>query len=117
MKTWFVIPTLLFPSQSYPSVFVKVLITNPPPINLQKQQTRMAYEKEVDEIHQKYEAILQNAHTAFLKEQELLDARYNKVRVNKALAEAMVEKDSDAAVSVSQGLSLYIITSYFIIIV
>lgn len=96
-------------------MFVRVLITTPP-ITLQKQQTRMAYEKEVDEIHKKYEAIIQNAHTAFLKEQELLDARYNKVRVNKALAETMVQRDSDAA-SPSQGLSLCIIIFLFIFII
>lgn len=63
----------------------------------------MAYEKEVDEIHKKYEAMLQNAHTAFLKEQQVLDTRYNKLHVNKALAEAMMQRDSNAA-SLSQGL-------------
>ncbi|XP_057779752.1 helicase protein MOM1-like [Salvia miltiorrhiza] len=62
-----------------------------------KLQSRMACEREVDEIHKKYETMLQTADAAFLEEKAALDARYNKVFVNKELAEALMQRNSKDA--------------------
>ncbi|KAH6802652.1 hypothetical protein C2S51_034098 [Perilla frutescens var. frutescens] len=58
-----------------------------------KLQTRMACEKEIDEIHKKYEIMLQNADMTFLEEEKVLETRHNKVLVNKELAEALMQRD------------------------
>lgn len=63
----------------------------------------MACQREIDEIHKKYETILQNADAAFLEEKEVLDTRYNKIFVNKALAETLMQRDSKNAY-LTQGL-------------
>ncbi|KAG8376566.1 hypothetical protein BUALT_Bualt09G0076700 [Buddleja alternifolia] len=54
-----------------------------------KVQTKMACEKEIDEIRKKYDTVLQNVEMAFLEENKVLDSRYGIVCVNKTLAETM----------------------------
>ncbi|KAL1545831.1 DNA helicase [Salvia divinorum] len=62
-----------------------------------KLQSKMAYEREVDEIRKKYEAMLQTAEAAFLEEKEAIDSRYKKIFVNKAFAEALMQTDNKSA--------------------
>lgn len=83
-------------------------------INLQKLQTRMECEREIDQIQKKYEAMLQNAEAAFLKEKEALETRYNKVRMNKALAESSMQTDPKNA-TLCQGIyiCIYVYPSTF----
>lgn len=66
----------------------------------------MACEREVEQIQKKYEAMLQTADAAFQEEKEALDTRYNKIFVNKALAEALMQRDSKNA-SLTQGLYIF----------
>lgn len=51
----------------------------------------------MDEIRKKYDMLLQDAETALLKKRKDLDTCFNKVFVNKLLAEALVHKDIKAA--------------------
>ncbi|XP_042046014.1 helicase protein MOM1-like isoform X1 [Salvia splendens] len=62
-----------------------------------KLQSRLAYEREVDEIRKKYDAMLQTAEEAFLEEKKAIDSRYNKIFVNKAFVEALMQTDNKSA--------------------
>ncbi|XP_047983578.1 helicase protein MOM1-like isoform X2 [Salvia hispanica] len=62
-----------------------------------KRQSRLAYEREVDEIRKKYEAKLQTAEVAFLEEKKAIDSRYDKIFVNKAFVEALMQTDNKSA--------------------
>lgn len=76
-------------------------------INLQKLQTGMECVREIDQIKKKYEVMLQNADVAFLKDKEALETRYNKVRMNKALAKSSMQADSKNA-TLCQGIYICI---------
>lgn len=73
----------------------------------------MACEKEIDQIHKKYEMVLQNAEMAFVKEKEVLETRYNKVFINKSLAEAMMQRENSRNATLSQGLCITVLSIQF----
>ncbi|GER45491.1 chromodomain-helicase-DNA-binding protein [Striga asiatica] len=58
-----------------------------------KLQSKMACEKEIEEIRKKYDALLQNAEAALLEEKGVLEAKYKKVETHKSLAEAVMQTD------------------------
>ncbi|KAI3472070.1 hypothetical protein Pfo_028758 [Paulownia fortunei] len=68
-----------------------------------KLQTKMACEKEIDQIRKKYDMLLQNAEMAFVEEKKVLETRYNKVYINKSLAEAVMQRDNYKNATLSRG--------------
>ncbi|KAL6574853.1 hypothetical protein OROMI_012138 [Orobanche minor] len=58
-----------------------------------KLQTKMACKDEIDQIRRKYDLLLQNAEMALVEETQVLEAKYNKIYINKTLAEAVMERD------------------------
>ncbi|KAJ4977738.1 hypothetical protein NE237_008518 [Protea cynaroides] len=60
-------------------------------------------DKEIEEIHRKYAALLQDADTALAQKRKALDANYNKVFMNKLLADAFRSKFSEPRATGAQG--------------
>lgn len=90
-------PNSTFSAKSHVLACLTHITVGPPMINLQKRQSRLAYEREVDEIRKKYEAKLQTAEVAFLEEKKAIDSRYDKIFVNKAFVEALMQTDNKSA--------------------
>ncbi|XP_042510686.1 helicase protein MOM1-like isoform X2 [Macadamia integrifolia] len=60
-------------------------------------------DKEIEDIHRKYAALLQQSETALVQKRKALDANYNKVFINKMLAHAFRSKFSGQMESGAQG--------------
>ncbi|KAI3474639.1 hypothetical protein Pfo_029821 [Paulownia fortunei] len=66
---------------------------------LQKQKTELL------KLHEEmYDMLLQNAEMAFVEEKKVLETRYNKVYINKSLAEAVMQRDNYKNATLSRGL-------------
>ncbi|KAL0409926.1 UNVERIFIED_CONTAM: Helicase protein MOM1 [Sesamum latifolium] len=70
-----------------------------------KLQTKMACEKEIDHIRKKYDTLLQNAEMALVIEKEVLETRYNKIHINKSLAEVMMLRNNSETATLSQVIA------------
>ncbi|KAL0338452.1 UNVERIFIED_CONTAM: Helicase protein MOM1 [Sesamum angustifolium] len=69
-----------------------------------KLQTNMACEQEIDQIRKKYDVLLQNAEMALVIEKEVLETRYNKIYINKSLAEVMMLRNNSENAALSQAM-------------
>ncbi|KAL0309710.1 UNVERIFIED_CONTAM: Helicase protein MOM1 [Sesamum radiatum] len=70
-----------------------------------KLQTNMACEQEIDQIRKKYDVLLQNAEMALVIEKEVLETRYNKIYINKSLAEVMMLRNNSENAALSQAMT------------
>ncbi|CAA0836514.1 Unknown protein [Striga hermonthica] len=70
-----------------------------------KLQSKMACEKEIEDIRKKYDVLLQNAEAALLEEKGVLEAKCKKIEAHKSLAEAVMQTDTFVGRSVAEVTS------------
>ncbi|GER45484.1 calcium-binding and coiled-coil domain-containing protein 1 [Striga asiatica] len=78
-----------------------------------KLQSKMACEKEIEEIRKKYDVLLQNAEVALLEEKGVLEAKCKKVEAHKSLAEAVMQTDTFVGQSIAEVTSNYSIDEMY----
>ncbi|CAI9782639.1 unnamed protein product [Fraxinus pennsylvanica] len=61
-----------------------------------KLQLKFSFKEEIDQLHKKYDQLLQSAEKKFHENTETIERRYNEVHINKVLAEMMIQ-DGNAA--------------------
>lgn len=66
------------------------------------------YEKELDAIKKKYDLLFEVADTELVQKRKDLDTLYNKVHMNKLLAEAMTQIQNTAwSLEMTEGMHFY----------
>ncbi|KAL3642589.1 hypothetical protein CASFOL_013404 [Castilleja foliolosa] len=71
-----------------------------------KLQIKTECEDEIDWIRKKYDRILENAETSLMEEKGVIEEKYNKVYVNKSLAEAVISAENTTLSQVTSECSV-----------
>ncbi|GFP83175.1 helicase protein mom1 [Phtheirospermum japonicum] len=71
-----------------------------------KLRIKMECENEIDRIRKKYDTVLENAETGFMEEKGVIEVKYNKVYVNKSLAEAVISAENTTLSQVTSDCSV-----------